>query len=160
MPKMADKVTSPHISQITDYLYISAFPRGKHVEEIVALGVRLVLSMHWMRPTKMLGIPPVTLLWLPTFDFILLPMPIKTLNKGVLAALPVITEGGSVLVHCKSGVHRSVAQAACVLIGMGYTADDAMRLIKVQRAVADPYARHIQSRIHKFERQWPEIKGS
>jgi protein tyrosine phosphatase (PTP) superfamily phosphohydrolase (DUF442 family) len=160
MPKKATEVTSPHISQITDYLFISAFPRGEHVAEIVALGVRLVLSMHWMRPTKMLGIPPVTLLWLPTFDFILLPMPIRTLNKGVLAALLAIREGGSVLVHCKSGVHRSVAQAACVLIGMGYTADDAMQLIKEKRAVADPYARHIQSRILKFEKQWPDVKNS
>ena len=152
---MAHKATSPHISQITGYLYVSAFPRGKHVAEIVALGVRLVLSMHWMRPTKMLGKPPVELLWLPTFDFVLLPMPIKTLNKGVQAALPVIESGGAVLVHCKSGVHRSVAQAACVLIAMGYTADDAMQLIKEKRAVADPDARHIQSRIRKFAIQWP-----
>ena len=152
---MAHKATSPHISQITDYLYISAFPRGEHVAEIVALGVRLVLSMHWMRPTKMLGKPPVELLWLPTFDFVLLPMPIKTLNKGVQAALPVIESGGAVLVHCKSGVHRSVAQAACVLIAMGYTVDDAMQLIKEKRAVADPDAKHIQSRIRKFAIQWP-----
>lgn len=85
---MADKRESPHISQITDYLYISAFPRGEHVKEIVDLGVRLVLSMHWMRSTKMLGKPPVELLWLPTFDVPFLPIPIKTLNKGVKAALP------------------------------------------------------------------------
>jgi len=103
----------------------------------------------------MLGRPPVTLLWLPTFDNIFLPMPIKTLNKGVRAALPVIENGDSVLVHCKSGVHRSVAQAACVLIAKGYTADDAMQLIKEKRAVADPDARHIQSRIRKFANQWP-----
>ena len=153
---MAEKVTSPHISKITEYLYISAFPRGEHVEEIVALGVRLVLSMHWMRPTKMLGNPPVELLWLPTFDVPFVPMPIKTLKKGVLTALPVIEKGDSVLVHCKAGLHRSVAQAACVLIGMGYTADEAMELIKQKRAVADPYAKHIQSRIRKFEKYWQE----
>ncbi len=153
---MTDKATSPHISQITDYLYISAFPRGRHVKEIVALGVRLVLSMHWMRPTKMLRKPPVKLLWLPTIDNMFFPMPIKTLNKGVLAALPVIENGDSVLVHCKSGVHRSVAQAACVLIGMGYTADDAMQLIKEKRAVADPDARHIRKQIEKFEPYWRE----
>lgn len=156
---MTDQVTSPHISQITDYLYISAFPHGKHVDEIVALGVRLVLSMHWIRPTKMLGKPPVELLWLPTIDKPFFPMPIKTLNKGVIAALPVIEDIGSVLVHCKAGVHRSVAQAACVLIGMDYSADDAMALIKERRAVADPYAGYIQKRIRKFEKQWPEVKN-
>ena len=151
---MAAKAISPHISQITEYLYISAWPRGEHVEEIVALGIRLVLSMHWMRPTKTLGHPPVKLLWLPTIDNPLFPMPIRTLEKGVRASLPVIQNGGSVLVHCKAGVHRSVAQAACVLIGMGYTAEDAMQLIKAQRAVADPDAGHIRKRIYKFESQW------
>jgi protein-tyrosine phosphatase len=114
--------------------------------------------MHWMRPTKMLGKPPVELLWLPTFDIPFVPMPIKTLKRGILAALPVIENGDSVLVHCKEGIHRSVAQAACVLIGMGYTADEAMQLIKEKRAVADPYARHIQSRIRKFEEYWQEAR--
>jgi protein-tyrosine phosphatase len=128
------------------------------VAEIVGLGVRLVLSMHWMRPTKMLGKPPVELLWLPTFDVPFLPMPIKTLKKGVKAALPVIEEGGSVLVHCKAGIHRSVAQAACVLIGMGYPADEAMQLIKEKRAVADPDAKHIIKRIRKFETDWQTTK--
>jgi len=155
---MASKATSPHTSQITDYLFISAWPRGEHVEEIVALGVRLVLSMHWIRPTKTLGHPPVQLLWLPTIDNPLFPISLKTLNKGVQAALPVIASGGSVLVHCKAGVHRSVAQAACVLIGIGYNADDAMQLIKEKRAVADPYAGYIQKRIRLFEMQWPDLK--
>jgi len=153
--RLSDKVTSPHISQITEYLYISAWPRSEHVEEIMALGVRLVLSMHWIRPTKALGHPPVGLLWLPTIDKPFFPIPIKTLNKGVCAALPVIEQGSAVLVHCKAGVHRSVAQAACVLIGMGFTADEAMQLIKEKRAVADPYVTYIQKRIRKFASQWP-----
>jgi protein-tyrosine phosphatase len=151
---MTDKVTSPHISQITNFLYISAWPRGQHVAEIVTLGVRLVLSMHWIRPTKLLGQSPIQLMWLPTIDNPFFPMPIKTLTKGVRAALPVIQNGDGVLVHCIAGVHRSVAQATCVLIGMGYTADDAMALIKEKRAVADPYVGYIQKRIKKFELEW------
>jgi hypothetical protein len=90
-----DQVTSPHISQITDYLYISAWPRGEHVDEIIALGV-----------------------------------------------------------------HRNVAQATCVLIGMGYYADDAMRLIKEKRAVADPYAGYIQKRIRLFVKKRSDLKNS
>jgi protein-tyrosine phosphatase len=77
------------------------------------------------------------------------------LKKGVHAALPVIEGGSAVLVHCKAGVHRSVAMASCVLIGKGYTADEAMQLIKEKRAVADPDVGYIQKRIRKFERQWP-----
>jgi hypothetical protein len=157
---LENRVTSPHISQITDYLYISAWPRSEHVEEIIALGVRLVLSMHWIPPTKTLGHPPVKLIWLPTIDKPFFPMPIKTLAKGVKAALPVIDDGSSVLVQCIAGVHRSVAQAACVLIGMGFDADQAMRLIHEKRAVADPYVGYIQKRIRLFEKKWPDLKYS
>jgi protein-tyrosine phosphatase len=66
----------------------------------------------------------------------------------------VIRDGGSVLVHCVGGRHRSVAMASCVLIARGLTADDAMALIKEKRLVADPYAWYIQWRIRKFERDW------
>ena len=151
---MANKGSAPDISEISDYLYISAWPKGEHVDEIVSLGIRLILSMHWLRPQKALGRSPVQLLWLPTFDNPVFPMPIRTLRKGVLAALPVIENGEAVLAHCKAGVHRSVAMAACVLIGKGYTADQAMELIKSKRAVADPDAWYIQKRIRKFEKEW------
>jgi hypothetical protein len=144
----------PDISQITDYLYISAWPRGEHAAEIRALGVRLILSMHWRRPVKTVGHPPVRLLWLPTVDTPLTPMPMFLLRRGVEAALPVIRQGERVLVHCKAGVHRSVAMACCVLIGLGYTAEAAMRLVKDRRAVADPNVWYIRRRILKFEEEW------
>jgi hypothetical protein len=60
----------------------------------------------------------------------------------------------NVLSHCKQGVHRGVAMACCVLIAKGMTADEAMRLVCERREVSDPYARHIQSRIRLFERDW------
>jgi len=144
----------PDISQITGYLYISAWPKGEHAAEIRALGVRLILSMHWRRPVKTVGRPPVRLLWLPTVDTPLTPMPIFLLRRGVEAALPVVQQGMSVLVHCKAGVHRSVAMACCVLIGTGYTAEAAMRLVKDRRAVADPDVWYIRRRILKFEQEW------
>jgi hypothetical protein len=150
------QTSSPDVSQITDYLYISAWPRGDHAEEIRAMNVRLILSMHWIRPSRTLGHPPVRLLWLPTFDNPLGPMPIPTLQRGVEAALPVIQEGYRVLVHCRAGVHRSVAMACCVLISMGQTADQAMQLVEQKRQVADPHAWYIERRIYKFEQHWNE----
>jgi len=151
---MQANYSNPDISQVTEYLFISAWPKGEHVEEILSLGIRLILSMHWRRPSKTLGNPPVRLLWLPTFDTPFTPIPIKTLRRGVEAAKPVIEGGGKVLVHCQAGVHRSVAMASCVLIGMGYTAEDAMQLIKEKRPVADPYVWYLRRRIEKFEREW------
>jgi protein-tyrosine phosphatase len=142
------------ISRITDYLYISAWPESQHVDEILSLNIRLILSMHWQRPAKSLGQPPLQLLWLPTFDTPLTPIPLSTLKRGVEAALPVIREGKAVLSHCRYGVHRSVAMACCVLIGNGLSADEAMRLVSTSREVADPYAGYVQARIRKFEQNW------
>ena len=118
------------------------------------MNVRLILSMHWIRPAGNLGRSPVRLLWLPTVDNPLFPIPIRSFWLGVEAALPVIKDGYSVLVHCRAGVHRSVAMACCVLIGMGHSAETAMQLVKEKRAVADPYAWYIRGRILKFEKQW------
>jgi protein-tyrosine phosphatase len=120
--------------------------------------VRLILSMHWVRPSAALGNPPLRLLWLPTFDLPLLPMPMPVLKRGVEAALPVIQMGDRVLVHCHYGVHRSVAMACCVLIGMGYPAEQAMELVKSRRAAADPDAAHIRPRILSFEQEWKRKK--
>ncbi len=144
------------VSSITNYLYISAWLRGDHDEEIRSMNVRLILSMHWIKPSGTLGHPPVRLLWLPTIDNPFVPMPISTLQRGVEAALPVIRDGYSVLVHCRYGVHRSVAMACCVLIGMGLKADEAMQLVEQKRSVADPRAVHIQRQIYKFEQHWQE----
>jgi len=144
----------PDVSAITDYLYISAWPRGDHAEEIRAMNVRLILSMHWIKPARNLGHEPIRLLWLPTVDNPFFPMPIRSFELGVKAALPVIKEGYGVLTHCRAGVHRSVAMACCVLIGMGHSAETAMQLVKEKRVVADPYAWYIRNRILKFEKRW------
>jgi hypothetical protein len=142
------------ISQITDYLYISAWPERKYAGEIRSLNVRLILSTHWWLPGKVLRQPPFQLLWLPVIDSPLTPIPLVLLYRGVRAALAVIQEGGSVLVHCRYGVHRSVAMGCCVLIGKGYSAAEAMQMVKNRRKAADPYRWYIRSRIEKFELDW------
>lgn len=114
------------------------------------MNIRLILSMHWLKPSKRLNRPPRAL-WLPTIDTPITPMPIGTLRRGLEAALPVIEEGWGVLAHCRAGVHRSVAMASCVLIGMGDTADDAMNLVARQRDVADPHVWYIRRRIEGSE---------
>jgi protein tyrosine phosphatase (PTP) superfamily phosphohydrolase (DUF442 family) len=144
------------VSEITEYLYISAWPRGEHTEEIHTRGIRLVISTHWVRPNFVPKDDPVRVLWLPTFDTPLTPIPMKVMYTGAVESLPVIKAGHRVLVHCRAGRHRSVALACAVLIGMGYTALDAMKLVKEKREVADPYAWYIQRRIQRFEGYWRE----
>jgi len=69
-------------------------------------------------------------------------------------ALETIQNKESVLVYCAQGRHRSVAMAAGVLIGMGYTAPQAADLLCAQRETADPKTWHIYQRIQVFEKRW------
>ena len=147
----------PDLSQITDYLYLGAWPSAMHIDQIEALGVRLVLAMHYRRPPATLWKSHIQVLWLPTIDSPLTPIPLSYLKRGVQAALPVIQEGGAVFVHCKYGVHRSAAMACCVLVGNGYTSEAAMDLIKEKRPIADPHVQYLQSRIRLFEQQFHTI---
>lgn len=142
------------VSQITNQLFIAAHPKAEHADAIQAMNVRLILNMIFIRPAEVYRQPPFQMVTLRTFDSIFLPIPIVKLIRGVEAALPVLEEGKGVLVYCREGRHRSVAMAASVLIGSGFSADAAMEKIKSKRPKADPYAWHIQRRIRKFEQVW------
>ncbi len=151
--------TSPSdISQITDFLFISSWPEGEHYEEILDLNIRLILSMHWRRPSDEFNQSPLQLLWIPTIDSPITPMSIAKLQRGVEAGLKVIEDGYGVLSHCRAGVHRGAAMACCVLIGLGYSAAEAIQLVEEKRRVADPSIWYIRKRIEKFETHWGEIK--
>jgi protein tyrosine phosphatase (PTP) superfamily phosphohydrolase (DUF442 family) len=143
------------ISQITENLYIASRVKTGDLEAVLQLEPGLIISMIVQRrPPKALAAAGLEVLWLRTFDFPFIPIPLKTLKRGVEAALPVIQDGGRVLVFCEGGRHRSVAMASCILVGQGYSADEAMQLISSKREVADPYAWHIQRQIRRFEAFW------
>lgn len=118
-------------------------------------GITLVINMRVERPPrKDFHNPPMRVLWLPTFDNPIFPIPIRFLKQGVKTAQEAIESGGNVLVHCAAGVHRSVAMACCILIARGLCPEAAMELIKERRPVADPDAWYIKRRIKKFAREW------
>jgi protein tyrosine phosphatase (PTP) superfamily phosphohydrolase (DUF442 family) len=145
------------ISQITDYLYVGAQPSAEYADELRARDVRLIISMiGTARPAAAFGQPPFRLLWLRTYDTFLTPIPVSKLMEGVQAALPVIRNGGRVLTYCAQGRHRSVAMAAAILIAMGYSAEDAMRLVRARRPIARPQTWYIKRQIKKFEKHWQQ----
>jgi hypothetical protein len=142
------------VSRITDHLFIASRPGRRHVDHVRGLGVDLVLSMIWFAPPWALTRPPFRLKRLPCFDNPALPIPMFLLRRGAAAAALVLDAGGSVLVYCRAGRHRSVAMACCILIARGMVADEAMATIIAKRPVADPHAPHIERRIRGFERDW------
>jgi protein-tyrosine phosphatase len=142
------------ISEINNYLYISIWPTQEQAPLLREMGIQLILSMYLRRPDKVLGDPPITLLWMPYIDSPVTPTPMSLFHRGVQAALPVIESGGKVLVHCKWGIHRSPAMACCILIAKGYNVNEAVELVKQQRPVAKPDDGYVLARIKKFEKDW------
>ncbi len=142
------------ISRITDTLYIAAHPAPHDAEYLRELPTHLLLSVRMRPPHKSVRAAVRQWVHLPCLDTPLTPLPMLLLWTGVESALPVIHHGGNVVVHCHYGVHRSVAMACCILIGLGSSPGDAMALVKQQRPVADPYVRYIRSRIERFADRW------
>ncbi|MBI5420861.1 MAG: dual specificity protein phosphatase family protein [Parcubacteria group bacterium] len=110
------------ISKITDYLYLGSQPELEGYKYLEDNGVKLVINMRLMHPLFRDVAPvPIEILRLRTFDAPLFPIPVMALVRGVETALPHTKNGGKVFTHCKAGVHRSVAMASSILIGMGHT---------------------------------------
>jgi protein tyrosine phosphatase (PTP) superfamily phosphohydrolase (DUF442 family) len=142
-------------SQITDDLFIGNTPKPKDYQQLRDLGVRLVINMRWdHRLPPDTHEKPLTLLWLQTIDSPLFPIPIRALQRGAMAALETIREGGKVYTHCAYGRHRGVGMGAAVLIAQGYAPREAMDLIKSRRRVADPDIFYIRGRIMRFAKKW------
>jgi protein-tyrosine phosphatase len=146
------------ISEITNELFVASWPANHHVAELKALNIRLIVCMFWEPQARALTKPPFENLQLHAIDLFLFPIPLKKLVRGVEAALSKIEQGERVMVYCKQGVHRSVALACCILIAQGYTASEAMSLVKQRRPIADPYAPHIRRRIEAFEKYWRQAQ--
>jgi hypothetical protein len=147
-----------NLSVITDTLFIGDTPAREEYDTLRDLGVRLVINMRFeKRPARDLHQPPIHFLWLPTIDSPGLVIPIRSLIRGVHAALQTFKEGGKVYVHCAKGRHRGVAMGAAILIALGYDPDEAIELIKARRPSADPDAFYIRSRILRFAHAWQTI---
>ena len=156
MHGISDEEDILDISQITESLFISNWPIAKHVPDITSRGIELIVCTIQESQDKELNQPPLRMVQVPTTDSPLSPMPLSKLEQGVEAALPVIDQGGKVLTFCKSGIHRSAAMASCILIGQGYSAEEAMQTVSDGREKADPYKPHIRKQIEKFEPYWRE----
>jgi protein-tyrosine phosphatase len=148
-------------SQITGSLYIGTTPRSDDYSLLRQLGVKLIINMRIeRRPHRDGHQSPIPVLWLPTIDSPLFPIPLRLLRKGALAALETIDHGGKVYAHCAKGIHRGVAMGAAILIALGYSVEDAMQLITERRLVADPHVWYIRRRIERFYKYWHKSRGA
>lgn len=143
-------------SQITETLYIGAWPTKYHRETIISLGVTLVIATILERIDKELGQPPLTLVHTHATDLgSRLIYPTKQLLKGVEPAVATIQNGDKVMIFCKAGKHRSATMTSCILVGLGHTVAEAIEIVETGRSKADIKDTHRKA-IEKFEQTWHE----
>jgi protein-tyrosine phosphatase len=127
---------------------------AENYNEIVDLGVRLVINMDWAPADPKLSEAPLQVLTLVTHDSPVTPMPLEKLWTGVRAAGETIARGDNVMVYCKMGRHRSATMACCILVSQGCTADEAIQTVREKRPIARPDHASFKRVIQKFEREW------
>lgn len=76
--------------------------------------------------------------------------------KGVKPAVAAVQNGDKVMVFCKAGKHRSATMTACVLVGLGHTTDEAIKIVESGRKQAEIKETH-RERIRKFEQTWTAV---
>jgi hypothetical protein len=143
-------------SEITEQIYIGAWPTKYHRETIISLGITLVIATIIERVDKELGQPPLTLVHTRANDLgPRLIFPTGQILKGVEPAVAAIQNGEKVMVFCKSGVHRSATMSACILVGLGHPADEAIEIVEKGRSHVEIKETHRQT-IYNFEKTWQE----
>jgi protein-tyrosine phosphatase len=130
----------PDLDFITDSLAVGGALRSdRQIQALPALGITGVVDM---RSESLDNVPElervgIRFLHLPTVDWH--PPSQEDLDVGSEWVLDEISKDGKVLVHCQHGVGRSVILVAAVLVKMGYSWQEAMRLIRSKRIGAGPH---------------------
>lgn len=140
-------------SLIIPNLYLSSRPKNKEdIQEIENLGVSLVINMMFYGSYKKEKYGNYKYINYKTIDSLATPIPLKFLIEGSKEADIVLKNGGKVLVHCKYGVHRSVAMVVAILMYQGLSKNHATKLVKQKRKVADPDSYWIKYRLDQLQK--------
>ena len=120
----------------------------ERMAEVARAGVTHVIDMQMEFDDTLLGERAgVEVLWNPVDDDFL-PKGRAVFERGVNFALRALQEPRAKLfIHCAAGVHRAPMMALAVLCAVGYSLEQAKRMIQTKRYVvdfADVYVRSVE----------------
>jgi hypothetical protein len=81
------------------------------------------------------------------------------LHQGVDWVLDHVADGGRAFLHCEHGVGRGPLMACAVLVAQGYSAPEALRIVRAGRWQAMPNDRQLRALL-AFEHEWREHRGA
>jgi protein tyrosine phosphatase (PTP) superfamily phosphohydrolase (DUF442 family) len=134
------------VSQITPHLHVGGQYRRRGWPRLEARGITAVVNMRVEFDDKAAGIAPPRYLHLPVADDHA--PTLEQLRVGAAFIADEIAGGGSVFVHCGSGIGRAATMAAAYLISTGLTQDEAWERIRAVR----PFIRPTPVQVEQIER--------
>jgi protein tyrosine phosphatase (PTP) superfamily phosphohydrolase (DUF442 family) len=138
------------VSEITPHLHVGGQYRRRGWSRLEARGITAVINMRVEFDDNDAGIAPPRYLHLPVVDD---GAPtLEQLQEGVDFMAEEIGRGGSVYVHCKSGVGRAATMAAAYLVSTGLTNGEAWAKIQASRPFIRPTAVQFEQ-IERFSAQ-------
>jgi len=140
-------------SQITQQIYIGAQFQHMGKRRLKRWGVTGVVNMRIEYDDADYGLVLDYYCHLPTIDD---DAPtLEHLYEGVAFMRQIISRGGRVYIHCAGGIGRAPTMAVAYFICHGFSADDAIRLIKQTRPFINitPVQMTMLRRLDRLERE-------
>jgi hypothetical protein len=145
-------------SDVTPQLAVGGAFRTRQIKHLTQRGVTAVVDcrLEAQDDPQALAQAGIQFLHLPTLDrhgFTHAQM-----REGVDWVLDHISNGGRAFMHCEHGVGRGPLMACAVLVAQGYSAPEALRIVRSARWQALPNDRQLAVLLD-FEQQWNSKQG-
>jgi predicted protein tyrosine phosphatase len=140
-------------SDITPQLAVGGAFRKRQIKRLKQRGVTAVVDcrLEAQDDADALRAAGIEFLHVPTPDRY--GFTYAQMEQGVDWVLDHIANGGRAFLHCEHGVGRGPLMACAVLVGQGYGAPEALRLVRAARWQALPNDRQLAALLD-FERTW------
>jgi protein tyrosine phosphatase (PTP) superfamily phosphohydrolase (DUF442 family) len=134
------------VSQIAPHLHVGGQYRRRGWPRLAARGITAVVNLRIEFDDEEVGIEPPQYLYLPVVDD--QTPSLEQLEAGSEFIGTEAARGGSVYVHCGSGIGRAATMAAAYLISTGLAVDEAWAKIRAVR----PFIRPTAVQLEQIER--------
>jgi hypothetical protein len=140
-------------SDVTPHLAVGGAFRKRQIKRLKHHGVTAVVDcrLEAADDAEALRQAGIQFLHLPTLDRH--GFTYEQLHEGVDWVLDHIANGGRAFMHCEHGVGRGPLMTCAVLVAQGYSAPEALRIVRSGRWQALPNDRQLAALLN-FEREW------
>jgi protein-tyrosine phosphatase len=146
-------------SEVTPQLAVGGAFKTRQIKRLKQRGVTAVVDcrLEAQDNPQALAAAGIQFLHLPTPDRH--GFTYAQLHDGVDWVLEHVSEGGRAFLHCEHGVGRGPLMTCAVLVAQGYTAPEALRIVRTARWQALPNDRQLAALL-AFEEEWRRERGA